>query len=113
MALYPDRYGKWAMHPNGTVNTKATTFEHWEHCIDSLRQTIMCHADISPLQFRINAINGILAPDLATRHTCRDFSKIHQWAKEREAPEYEFKVAFGLSDREGGFTLEEAIATEV
>ncbi|KJX92026.1 hypothetical protein TI39_contig5958g00001 [Zymoseptoria brevis] len=112
-ALYPDRYEGWKWNPDGTVNIKDTNFHHWEHCIDGLRQAIQCTGDISPLRHRINGINGILAPDLAARHTCRNFTKIKEWAKERQAPEYEWKVALGLADVKPDFTLQEAIDTEV
>ncbi|KAH8897419.1 hypothetical protein GQ53DRAFT_838034 [Thozetella sp. PMI_491] len=88
-ALYPDRYpGKWPYNANGTVNYNSITFMHWDHCIDALRQSLMCHGDISPLPFHINHINDNLVAELVTRHTCRDFGKIQQWARDRQAGDY-------------------------
>ncbi|PPJ53184.1 hypothetical protein CBER1_11733 [Cercospora berteroae] len=113
MALYPDRYKYWQYLPDGRVNIGVTDFHHWEHCVDGLRQAIMCHGDISPLQYRINGINGILAKDLATRHTCRNFEKLRDWAKQREVPWYEERVAEGLLQLKPNFTLQEAMDTEV
>jgi hypothetical protein len=49
----------------------------------------MCHGDISVLPFHINPINQNLVAELATRHTCRNFAKIQDWARKRQADEYE------------------------
>lgn len=88
-AFYPDRYpGKWP-YRDGEIDYKSVTFMHWDHCIDALRQTIMCHGDVSVLPFHINPINQNLVPELATRHTCRNFEKIQDWARVRQADEYE------------------------
>jgi hypothetical protein len=56
-----------------------------DHCIDALRQTLVCHADVSPLPFHVNRFNHKIVPELATRHTCRDFDRIREWARERMA----------------------------
>ncbi|KAF2008378.1 hypothetical protein BU24DRAFT_326588, partial [Aaosphaeria arxii CBS 175.79] len=50
------------------------------HCIEALRQNIMCTGDLTPLP--LTYINGIM-PDFEQPHTCRDFDKIVQWAKTR------------------------------
>ncbi|KAM7195066.1 protein of unknown function (DUF3328) domain containing protein [Rhypophila sp. PSN 637] len=93
--LYPEVYGgleevKW---PNGTINRDTDAFRHWDHCVDSLRQTLMCHADVSPIPFHVNVPDekGIF-PRLATTHTCRDFGKIQQWSRDHWAGEWDFKL---------------------
>jgi hypothetical protein len=46
----------------------------------------MCNADVSPISWRLNLpIGAVLAPNLETTHTCRNFSKIVEWARENEA----------------------------
>lgn len=68
-------------------------FRHWDHCIDSIRQTLMCHADVSPIPFHINVpANTGIFPRLATTHTCRNFTKIQQWSKEHWAGEWDFNL---------------------
>lgn len=49
----------------------------------------MCHADVSPISFHINvpASSGIF-PRLATTHTCRNFTKIQDWAKAHAATDW-------------------------
>ncbi|KAF7617342.1 hypothetical protein AFLA_005383 [Aspergillus flavus NRRL3357] len=79
--------------PNGTINRDTDMFRHWDHCIDSIRQALMCHADVSPIPFHINvpARKGIF-PRLATTHTCRNFTKIQEWARERFAGEWRVEL---------------------
>jgi len=46
----------------------------------------MCNVDVSPLTWRLNLpVGAVLAPNLETTHTCRNFSKIVEWAREHEA----------------------------
>ncbi len=79
--------------PNGTINRNADMFHHWDHCVDMLRQTLMCHADVSPIPFHVNSPkNTAIVPRLETTHTCRDFGRIQQWAREHAAGEWDFSV---------------------
>ncbi|KAK5994535.1 hypothetical protein PT974_05013 [Cladobotryum mycophilum] len=71
--LYPEVYGgllevTW---PNGTINRNTDAFRHWDHCIDSLRQTIMCHADVAPIPFHVN---------------------VPQWARDNWAGDWDFHL---------------------
>ncbi|KAJ5700684.1 hypothetical protein N7536_003697 [Penicillium majusculum] len=71
---------------NTSTFTKGVNAEmHMDHCIDYLRQSIMCHSDVTPLVHiprpggsRNNGTSWI--PNFAVKHTCRDFWKIHEWA---------------------------------
>lgn len=57
--------------------------DHSDHCIDYLRQVIMCHGDMTPITFEWNAeINNYLAHH-STEHQCRNFERIFDWAKRR------------------------------
>lgn len=56
-----------------------------DHCIDYLRQVIMCHSDVTPITHseRPKPYNPVLSPwrpNFAVPHTCRNFWKIHDWA---------------------------------
>ncbi|EQL01720.1 hypothetical protein OCS_02573 [Ophiocordyceps sinensis CO18] len=93
--LYPEVYGglEDSKFDNGTINRGTDMFRHWDHCIDSIRQTLMCHADVSPIPFHINVpANTGIFPRLATTHTCRNFTKIQQWSKEHWAGEWDFNL---------------------
>ncbi|KAJ0109998.1 uncharacterized protein J7T55_014800 [Diaporthe amygdali] len=93
--FYPEVYGglEEVTWPNGTINRDTDAFRHWDHCIDSLRQTIMCHADVAPIPFHVNVPDkkGIF-PRLATTHTCRNFDRIQQWAKDNWAGAWDFNL---------------------
>jgi len=79
--------------PDGTINREHDMFLHWDHCVDSLRQTLMCHADVAPMSYRVNvpASFGIF-PRIATTHTCKNFTKIQEWAREHAAGEWNYNV---------------------
>ncbi|KAI1310107.1 hypothetical protein F5Y03DRAFT_392539 [Xylaria venustula] len=57
--------------------------DHNDHCIDYLRQSIMCHGDVTPITFEWNSeISNYLAHH-STEHQCRNFDKIFDWAEGR------------------------------
>ncbi|KAM7216085.1 protein of unknown function (DUF3328) domain containing protein [Rhypophila decipiens] len=64
--------------------------EHVDHCIDNIRQRLMCTADVGLIPFYwVNETGRIgTDPDFQQAHTCRDFSKLHAWMKDnsREFP---------------------------
>ncbi|KAH8892556.1 hypothetical protein GQ53DRAFT_840912 [Thozetella sp. PMI_491] len=75
-ALYPDYYRnvfKWATDPSRE--------DHIGHCINHIRQALQCHADLTPMRWRLNGTKVILLTD--TRHTCRNFDRINDWAVAR------------------------------
>ncbi|TFK38461.1 hypothetical protein BDQ12DRAFT_112969 [Crucibulum laeve] len=56
--------------------------EHISHCIDSIRQSLMCAGDVSTIvwQWAEPLKKAIVRGDVA--HTCRNFEKIREWGKE-------------------------------
>ncbi|PKY03303.1 hypothetical protein P168DRAFT_319831 [Aspergillus campestris IBT 28561] len=61
---------------------------HLDHCIDSLRQSLMCSSDISTIIWQWDTNTGTSRPHANVTHTCRDFDVIHQWALENQAPKW-------------------------
>jgi len=58
------------------------------HCLDILRQQLMCTVDIGVLgQVWWDKEQPKAYPDFNTRHKCRDFEAVRQWAEEHQAPE--------------------------
>ncbi|KAH8821797.1 hypothetical protein F5884DRAFT_769083 [Xylogone sp. PMI_703] len=74
-AMYPDYY-KVAGKP-GTHQL------HVEHCLDYVRQSIQCNADLTTMTFNYAPNRGQLVADFDTLHTCRNFDLLHSWAVER------------------------------
>jgi DUF1365 family protein len=72
-----------ALHPNeypASKNPHHLNYEHFMHCIDSLRQAIMCFSDITPIPFAWDERVGHVQHHESIRHTCRNFDAIHGWA---------------------------------
>ncbi|KAF2672750.1 hypothetical protein BT63DRAFT_359391, partial [Microthyrium microscopicum] len=64
--------------------TRTKSQEHLDHCIDSLRQSLMCSADVTPLYWVWSPKRNLTLPEARVTHTCRDFEAIRQWALERQ-----------------------------
>ncbi|CZR57154.1 uncharacterized protein PAC_07043 [Phialocephala subalpina] len=65
---------------------------HVGHCLDFLRQQLMCTADIGLVPFVW--VEGQPEPgaDFSTKHRRKDFDAIRQWAKEKQVDEQQAKV---------------------
>lgn len=63
------------------------TSECSEHCIDTIRQSIMCTSDMTPIPEAHTDFkpHGHLEPIFQIEHTCRDYSAIQKWAKGRDS----------------------------
>jgi hypothetical protein len=66
--------------PIDLTSSEVANRMHIDHCIETLRHTLTCHADITPLLIREDpkAPTG-QSLDFNTHHKCRNFSKISQW----------------------------------
>ncbi|KAH8821828.1 hypothetical protein F5884DRAFT_769163 [Xylogone sp. PMI_703] len=61
---------------------------HVSHCLDILRQQLMCTVDIGMLgQVWWNRTRPHAYPDFNTQHTCRNFEAVRKWAEDHQAPE--------------------------
>ncbi|OAQ76796.1 hypothetical protein VFPFJ_10578 [Purpureocillium lilacinum] len=81
MALYRDRYDKHFYYPNGTVDY--CKWLHVDHCLDQVRQALMCQADVSVVYYAWSNITQGMRPRVDNLHTCRNWTKILEWAAER------------------------------
>jgi hypothetical protein len=59
---------------------------HIDHCIDALRQFVMCQGDVNVFSFRFPFGDGDPWPDYTTPHVCRNFESIRNWAIEHGVP---------------------------
>ncbi|KAL1599896.1 hypothetical protein SLS60_007701 [Paraconiothyrium brasiliense] len=69
------------LNPEYYVND---THVHVEHCLDQLRQALMCSADTATIPWTWSKGQGRTIADARTTHTCRDYDAIREWAKERK-----------------------------
>lgn len=54
--------------------------EHTDHCIDMLRQVLMCQSDTGLVVFHWTKKVGSPSPYFSTSHRCRDPEQVLQWA---------------------------------
>jgi len=61
---------------------------HIDHCLDHLRQAILCHGDLTPVTLRpvdIDDPTADLVGETERSHTCRNGMEIRKWLTERGA----------------------------
>ena len=77
-----------------------------DHCIDMLREVIMCTADVTPLTFYDDLSQPerkLPMPDFNTLHTCRNFEEVLEWGYngERSVEWDEMGLDLGEEDHVG------------
>lgn len=60
--------------------------EHFDHCIDLLRQVIMCHGDVSLHTYQWKEDYRWPWPSMRTAHQCRNWNDLMSWSKEHHVP---------------------------
>ncbi|RAL04919.1 oxidase ustYa family protein [Aspergillus ibericus CBS 121593] len=80
-ALHPEYYDEMRLfYDNGTVDKEVRL--HYSHCIEHLRQTIMCHGDTTVMSYEtIDETRAALS--MTATHRCRNFDGLHDWAFSR------------------------------
>ncbi|EHA19807.1 hypothetical protein ASPNIDRAFT_142954, partial [Aspergillus niger ATCC 1015] len=69
---YKDKPGPWEDSPQ-------ILRHHLDHCIDILRQKLMCDADVGILTYVWVKGHKDPFPDFNVHHKCRDFRAVKQW----------------------------------
>ncbi|KAH8176412.1 tat pathway signal sequence [Sarocladium implicatum] len=67
-------------------NPIADQHEHFDHCIDLLRQVIMCHGDVSLHTYEWKDDYRWPWPSMQTTHQCRNWDKIMDWSRDHYVP---------------------------
>jgi hypothetical protein len=72
------------------MNSEYIVRIHTTHCLDILRQVLMCTPDIGILGQVWWQPKGGPSPmpfvDFNTQHRCRDYQAVREWAKEHQIP---------------------------
>ncbi|KAJ4856547.1 hypothetical protein T069G_09915 [Trichoderma breve] len=114
--IYADYYSRPENLPIEFEVTNKLFFNHVDHCIDYLRQVIMCESDVTPVTSNWVLTHHTPHPDFNTMHKCRNFTKLLEWVEEhdnggvpRQTPNPSWKPAPGLAetilDYEHGFPI--------
>ncbi|KAI1184162.1 hypothetical protein F5B17DRAFT_413218 [Nemania serpens] len=106
MALYRDRYDKHFYKPDGSVDY--CKWLHVDHCLDQVRQALICSADVSVVYFDWSDVVEGLRPRVDNKHTCRNYSKILDWAKSRHVDAKDWHPSRRvLTGPDGKFTIQQ------
>jgi len=73
-----------ALHREYYINDTDLGEEHVSHCVDSIRQSLMCSADISVNVWQWSEELSAVVGYSTQAHTCRNFNKLRDWARERQ-----------------------------
>lgn len=63
--------------------------DHLEHCLDALRQGVMCASDITPMPWTWVEADHEAKGVADVAHTCRNFEDIRDWAKQNQAKDFD------------------------
>ena len=63
--------------------------DHLEHCVDAIRQSLMCASDITPNTWTWVEADHEAKAVANVAHTCRDFEQIREWAKRNHAKHFD------------------------
>lgn len=70
-------------------DTEEERLGHVDHCVDQIRQYLMCHADTTPLVWQWSERNKKYLTYMGMKHTCRDWDRFYGWA-ERHQSQWEY-----------------------
>jgi hypothetical protein len=80
-ALSPEYYPHTMPGPDG--EDELLGFHHINHCVDAIRQSLICTVDVTPLVWQWSEERQMLVEKATTVHTCRNFEKVQEWAAKR------------------------------
>ncbi|KAI0512697.1 hypothetical protein F5B22DRAFT_614882 [Xylaria bambusicola] len=85
--LRQNAYKEYYAPLGGDISAPPTKLRnHLDHCIDALRQFVICQGDIGVFSFNFPLNDGDPWPNYSTPHTCRNFESIRQWAVDHTVP---------------------------
>lgn len=70
--------GKYPGTPAGLSMSPLKNRMHIDHCIESLRMSLQCAGDVTPVLIQLGGPVGAKA-DFRTHHRCRNFAKLEDW----------------------------------
>ncbi|KAI9155098.1 D-amino-acid oxidase [Paramyrothecium foliicola] len=82
-ALYPDYYFK------NNVKLQRHLQDHLDHCIDNIRMTLMCKADISLGSYDWVDNNRRPLTNFRSEHSCYNWDMVNNWARDRHFDIYD------------------------
>ncbi|KAI8960875.1 hypothetical protein F5Y11DRAFT_349076 [Daldinia sp. FL1419] len=82
---YRDYYNRSENRPLSFTDSEPIIRSHIDHCIEMLRQVLICHGDVGIVTYNWVHPWG-LYPDFSTNHKCRKLDNIVAWADKNALP---------------------------
>jgi hypothetical protein len=83
-ATYQDYYASKAIE---WTDDPVTFRHHLDHCIEMIRQNVMCHADTGIITHNWVKHFPRPYPNFNTWHKCRNFDSVMEWVKDSQLPQ--------------------------
>ncbi|KAH6661423.1 hypothetical protein BKA67DRAFT_493092, partial [Truncatella angustata] len=80
-ALYPEYYPPSQSSIPSKTDTNNENLA--EHCLDYVRQAVMCNADTTLVTHKWFESAQTFGPNFRTQHTCRNFDALMDWSLAR------------------------------
>ena len=74
------------------IKTNVPSLDHVDHCIDSLRQLVMCRADVAVQTYSWIPTLRIPWANFKTEHECQNWDALDDWASQRAFDIYDPKM---------------------
>ncbi|KAI1476617.1 hypothetical protein F4774DRAFT_392423 [Daldinia eschscholtzii] len=82
---YKEYYSRPENRPMSFTDSEPVIRAHLDHCIEMLREALLCHGDVGIITYNWVKPWGIY-PDFSTQHKCRKLDKIVAWADKNSLP---------------------------
>ena len=78
---YYDRHPDRVEKPNDLNDSDVGLRIHVDHCIETLRLSLLCLADTTPFLYEIENEDDLGSSDFNNHHKCRNFDKVLEFWK--------------------------------
>ena len=83
------RADRYADHFSQVFPSQQEALSHADHCVDTIRQSLMCNADVSIINYQWSETRKMTLPNARVLHTCRRWDKIMAWTKQHLAVDFD------------------------
>ncbi|KAF7978949.1 hypothetical protein HWV62_44173 [Athelia sp. TMB] len=84
-AAWPEYYPEAREARYSPLNGGGGIFDHVDHCLNAIRESLVCNADLTPVTWHWNERDQISGVEFNAVHTCVNWENIHTWAGENAA----------------------------
>jgi len=83
--VWPNYYSQEGRFQNHSEKAGEPLFDHTDHCINAIRESLMCNADTTVNIWRWGIVENASVPRFDSIHTCRKWADIHSLGEKWKA----------------------------